>query len=151
MKKKLTEAAFYLALGFVIRHFVRIGLTTGDSMEPTILNRQPILVHRFFKPKVNDLVVFKNRGKGPKRLLKRIVALEGDRIKFRFSRLFINGKLVPEPYLKELMKYRLTEEIVVPKGHVYVLGDNRNNSLDSRRLGAIPIKDVIGVVEYVRN
>lgn len=146
----MKKVSFYVVLGLILRHFVRIGLTTGSSMEPTISDRQPILVHRFFIPKINDLVVFKNRSHGPKRLLKRIVALEGDMVKFRFSRLYVNGQLVKEPYLKELMRYRITDDLVVPKNHVYVLGDNRNNSMDSRQLGPIPKKDVIGVVVYGR-
>jgi len=152
MKKKwVFELGMAIAAGYAVSRVVRIAMATGHSMEPTIKHGQFVIVDRLAKPKKGDLIAFKSRQKkGPKHFLKRIVALEGDVVRINLGRLNLNGFFVEEPYLKEPMRKRRMEAVTVPKGHVFALGDNRNNSLDSRALGTIPLKDVIGVVKYGR-
>lgn len=150
MKKTLGwELGISLGLGFALSRIVRIAITTGQSMEPTVKNKQLVLISCLEKPRVGDLIAFKSRQKkGPKIYLKRVIATGGDRVRIAYRQLYINGQLIKEPYLKEPMKYMPLAEIEVPNKHVFVMGDNRNNSLDSRKLGPIPLKDVIGVVKF---
>jgi signal peptidase I len=81
--------------------------------------------------------------------IKRIVALPGDRIVFREGRAFVNGAAVTEPYIDAGDKrflYNNTQEFTVPAGHLFVAGDNRANSTDSRvaNHGFVPMGNVIG-------
>lgn len=77
-------------------------------------------------------------------LIKRIVAVGGDTIEIHDNRLFVNGAELPEPYLAENSIMSDMEPVEVPLGHVWVMGDNRSRSLDSRRFGAVAVENVIG-------
>lgn len=77
-------------------------------------------------------------------LIKRVVAVGGDRLEVRGNRLFVNGLPVDEPYLESGVAMRDAPPFYVPDGHLWVMGDNRNNSQDSRRFGSIPAEDVVG-------
>jgi len=76
--------------------------------------------------------------------IKRVIGKEGDTLEFKDGKAYRNGKLIKEDYIKEKMNYSSDTKIVVPKGHVYVLGDNRNSSMDSRVIGPVPLENVIG-------
>ncbi len=76
-------------------------------------------------------------------LIKRIVGLPGDQIAVHNGYLYRNGKLIEESWLQSPMKYEM-DSVIVPKDSLWVLGDNRNNSLDSHLWGALPIENVIG-------
>ncbi|MCL1949421.1 MAG: signal peptidase I [Turicibacter sp.] len=145
-KLKWMDLAIGAGLGLLARNIARIAYTTGESMQPTLRDGQLVLVACLSQPKKGELVAFKNRGEGPKHLVKRVVAVGGDTVGLRLTRLYVNGQAAHEPYLKEIMRTKAMEEVTVPEGTVFVLGDNRNHSLDSRKLGPVPLKDVIGVV-----
>ena len=79
--------------------------------------------------------------------VKRVVGKPGDTLEFRDGRVIRNGTPVEEPYVLEPMK-AAPEPVVVPEGELFVLGDNRNNSTDSRVIGSIPRENVIGKVIF---
>ncbi|MDU2183859.1 MAG: signal peptidase I, partial [Negativicoccus succinicivorans] len=72
----------------------------------------------------------------------------GDRLGFRDGHVYRNGRALNEPYINEPMKFNLDGEFIVPEGTVFVMGDNRNHSSDSRYIGPVPIGHVLGNVVY---
>ena len=80
--------------------------------------------------------------------IKRVVGLPGDKISFSKGKLVRNDEVIEEPYVYERILKNPTETVVVPEGYVYVLGDNRNDSKDSRQLGCIPYSNIIGKTIY---
>lgn len=119
----------------------------GSSMYPTLRNNDRLIIEKvtyyFQKPKSMDIIVMKNPRNNSERYIKRIIAVEGDKIEIYNNKVYINGSLKDEPYLFE---NRINDfgEITVPKNTVFVLGDNRNNSTDSRILGPINLKLIVG-------
>jgi signal peptidase I len=77
--------------------------------------------------------------------VKRVIGLPGDRLEFVMGRVYLNGELLSEDYIKEKMISDL-DPVLVPEGHIYVLGDNRNRSSDSRQIGPIPLENIQGKV-----
>lgn len=132
------------------------------SMYPTLTINDQIAVEKFSKlvadPRRGDLVVFsppkgfyvkKGISKAPRTtLIKRVVAVGGDRVEVDNGVLFINGRPEYEPYIREAIRYPL-EPVVVPPGCIFVLGDNRNISDDSHVWGPLPVSNVIGKAFYV--
>ncbi|BBW98930.1 signal peptidase I [Geobacillus subterraneus] len=135
-----------ILLSVLIFQFFGFAIVPTESMDPTI---QP-----------NDLIVFEKKGKGIHRgdvvvfkkdgelLVKRVVALEHDTVEVKNGRLWVNGKRIHEPYVREIPQYEL-ERQRVPKNSVFVLGDNRNHSVDSASFGAIPVDQIKGRVTAV--
>ncbi|MGO4890492.1 signal peptidase I [Anaerobacillus sp. MEB173] len=77
--------------------------------------------------------------------MKRIIGDEGDTLEYKDGRVYRNGEELIEEYLKEDMTFPF-ETIVVPEKHVFVMGDNRNGSRDSREIGPVPIDNIVGKV-----
>lgn len=146
------SCAAILAL-LIMRFIVENAAVEGNSMRPTVSNGDKILIEKlsyyFDKPIVGDLVVFKYSADTRKRIIKRVIALEGARVSIRNNKLFINSKHISEDYLLE---YSMEDfnEIVVPKDTVFVLGDNRNYSIDSRNddIGFVRKKLIVGKAFY---
>lgn len=80
--------------------------------------------------------------------IKRVIGKSGDLIEIKDGIVFRNGTLLVEPYIKEEMLNFGDIRVVVPKNHIYVLGDNRNHSADSRIIGSVPIENVLGKLIY---
>ena len=123
-------------LAFCIRTFVvEPYLVSGPSMLPTLENRERLLVNKFIyyvsDPKKGEVIVFKYPSDTTRDFIKRVIATGGDSIEIIDGRVFVNGENIKEAYIKEPFhtNYRKT---IVPEGHVFVMGDNRNNSEDSR-------------------
>jgi signal peptidase I len=76
--------------------------------------------------------------------IKRVIGKAGDTLEFKDGKVIRNGKVLEETYINEPMEYSSDEKVVVPENHVFVMGDNRNHSKDSRYIGSIPIDHVIG-------
>ena len=114
----------------------------GDSMNNTLYDKDIMILdeisYRFSDIKRFDIVVVKTRGEY---LIKRIIGLPGEKVSYKDNKLYINDK-----YIKEDFSHKETNdfEVIVPKGKYYVLGDNRTNSTDSRIIGAIPKKNILG-------
>ncbi len=158
-KKELMEwiRAIVLALivGGVLSLTIRPTLVSGNSMTPTLNDRNYLIIdkmtYRFEQPNRGDIIVFKTKLKtadgSPKDLIKRIIALPGDSVKIIEGVVYINNQLLEERYLTE----SFTEgelDVVVPTDKVFVLGDNRRVSMDSRsvEIGFVPIESIRGRV-----
>ncbi len=137
----------------IIRHFLFTPIIVdGQSMMPTLENRDRMIVnklsYRIGSPKRFDIIVF--QAPENKDYIKRVIGLPGEHIEYKNDVLYVDGVPYEEPYLEE-QKQRmgsgvLTEpfSVYVPEGHVFVLGDNRLYSKDSRHIGPIPLEDVLG-------
>ena len=79
--------------------------------------------------------------------IKRVIGIEGDLLEFQGQQLYRNGVLVEEDYIKEEMNPQF-DSIVVPENHVFVMGDNRNYSSDSREIGPVPVENIVGQVMF---
>jgi signal peptidase I len=103
-------------------------------------------------PKRGDIVVFKypdkNLDNPPRDFIKRVVALPGDRLEIRNGDVMLNGKTLQEPYIAEAPLSDFPETLV-PDGHLFVMGDNRNNSADSRYWGFMPIDNLKGQAVFL--
>lgn len=124
-----------LLLSFVVKQVI----VDGDSMLPSLNDGERLIVTNFFyKPKCGDIVIFNNNNpRLEKTLVKRVIATEGQKVKIDFTEgvVYVDGKEIDEPYVNTATNLRedfYYEEVTVPEGHIFVLGDNRNNSTDSR-------------------
>lgn len=119
----------------------------GHSMEPTIHPEQRLIVeklsYRFGLPQRGDVVVIVREG-GQERLIKRVIGLPGEVVEVRLGEMFVNGRFLDEPYLPLNAGQPDFAPVTVPAGHVFVLGDNRNNSNDSRYFGAVSLDQISG-------
>lgn len=117
-------------------------------MEPTLLTGDRIIVSKFSyyfgDPKRGDVVVFKYPRDPNRAFVKRVAALGGETVALKDGQLYINGILVPEEYLPAGTSYPDFGPEKVPEGALFMLGDNRANSDDSRVWGPLDEKLVIG-------
>ena len=144
-----------LACFLIIFTQILIGVkVSGDSMQPTLQTGDYLFVCTLTEPEHGDIVVVPNpsdSGASGKYLIKRVIGLPGDTIMAENGDLYRRGPedtefhVVEEDFLGEPWIGNIPQETVKP-GHIYVLGDNRNNSTDSRRLGQFSIDEVLGVV-----
>lgn len=140
---KSISLALLLALGIrtaVVEAFV----IPSGSMEPTLQIGDRVLGNKFWfwfaAPHRRDIVIFSpppNAELAAGALIKRVIAVEGDVVEVRDSRVFVNGQSITEPYVKEQPQY-LLPPTVVPRDMLFVLGDNRNASYDSHAWGFVP-------------
>lgn len=135
-------------LGILLRLFVlQPYLIPSGSMEPGIVPGDRILVnrqsYRLGAPSRGDIVVFAYPRDPSRSFVKRIIAVEGETVELKDNQVFINGQLVDEPYLKA-GDYPPFGPETIPKDNVFVLGDNRRQSEDSREWGVLPHNYIIG-------
>ncbi len=114
----------------------------GDSMNPTLKDGDIMILNRI-DYKLNglnrfDIVVLKKDGEY---LIKRVIGLPGEEIKYKNNKLYINGKYIKENYTR---KVSVDIDEVIPEGKYYVLGDNRLNSLDSEEFGPVSGSKILG-------
>lgn len=136
IKDWVISIAVALILAFFIRYFiVELYLVEGPSMRPTLINGERLVVnkfiYRFKQPQRGEIIVFRYPRDPSRDFIKRVIAVAGDTIELKDGRVFVNGELQNEEYILEKTRgsYPLA---TVPEGHIFVMGDNRNNSEDSR-------------------
>ncbi len=138
----LLAAVLYLGINAISAR-VRVD---GFSMNPTLQDGEYVLVsklsYRLGDPQHGDIIVFKFPGEPPQDLIKRIVGLPGDVVEVNGGQVIVNGQLLLEPYIAATPLYQGRWE--VPKGYLFVLGDNRNDSSDSHSWGLLPMENVVG-------
>ena len=141
--------SFALVFGFVRPFVMEAFWIPSGSMIPTLKINDRVLVnkfiYRFQEPERGDIIVFESVEDSNQDLIKRVVGLPGDEIAVRRGKLFVNGEPKKEPYTNE--KFPDTSsfaETTVPKDHVFVMGDNRANSQDSRVFGPLPEENIEG-------
>ncbi|MCX8034418.1 MAG: signal peptidase I [Thermodesulfovibrio sp.] len=172
--KKLLDYAKSILIAILIALFIRAYIIQAfkipsGSMIPTLLIGDHLLVTKFIygvrpplmenkilvmdKPKRGDIVVFKYPEDPNRDFIKRVIAVEGDVIEGRDKKVYVNGAEIKEPYIRLTDSYIHPKEldprdnfgpITVPKGKLFVMGDNRDQSYDSRFWGFVDLKDVKG-------
>ncbi|WP_100404500.1 signal peptidase I [Bacillus solitudinis] len=157
--------AIALILAFVIRYFLFAPIVVdGQSMMPTLEHSDRMIVDKisyaFSEPERFDIIVF--HAPDGKDYIKRVIGVPGDRVEYRGDVLYVNDQAVEEPYLENLkLVYEgetltgdfqlidITSDTVVPEDQLFVLGDNRRHSKDSRDIGTVHIDKVVGKANIV--
>ena len=152
--------AVSLALVLLFLTFIaRVTTVVGDSMLPTLHDGESLLVLRAgYKPENGDIVVVQDdRSIIDYPIVKRVIATGGQTLEFDFENwlVYLDGELLEENYINKqdfvnMKSYGCAEKLTVPDGYVFVMGDNRNASTDSRdsRIGLVSTDDVIGKVVF---
>lgn len=152
-------------LAFLIRTYIFAPIVVdGESMMPTLHDHERIILNKFGTNIDNmerfNVVVF--HATEERDYIKRVIGLPGDHIEYKDDVLYINGEPYDEPYLDEYKAQMdgelLTEDFtleevtgatVVPEGELFLMGDNRQNSLDSREIGTVSIDEIVGKANFV--
>lgn len=113
------------------------------------VHRQRTWVDDVTEPMMNYVAFFNKDAQTHNVWVKRVIGRGGDTLEFKDGHVWRNGQELQEPYIKDgAMSYSRTEPIVIPEGDVFVMGDNRNHSSDSRFIGPVPVDHVLGHVVY---
>lgn len=145
LKDWIVSILIAVVLAFFIRYFiVELYMVEGPSMRPTLISGERLVVnkflYRFKEPQRGEVVVFRYPRDPSRDFIKRVIAIPGDTIEVKDGRVILNGQVLNENYILEKTRGNYPAA-TVPKGHIFAMGDNRNNSEDSR------FKDV-GFVPY---
>lgn len=148
--KELIPYILIITLVILIRTFIITPVRVdGPSMEDTLENGDILLLQKFNNNYQRfDIVVLNYNNE---KLVKRIIGLPGEKVAFIDNKLYINGKEVDEPFLTHKTENFSMRDIgvdVIPSDSYFVVGDNRENSLDSRYIGLINKSDIDGVVVF---
>ncbi len=148
-KEAVTYLLIILFIILVRTYVVTPVRVSGSSMANTLKNGEILLLnkfeYRFSDIKRFDIVVVKAHGE---RIIKRVIGLPGETLKYENGILYINDKMIEENYLDEVTK-DFTYEGKIPDECYFVMGDNRDDSLDSRYFGCFPKKDILGHASFV--
>lgn len=166
-KKEILDWVLAIVIAIVAALFLRTHVLTlvkvqGTSMTPTLEDADRLYINKvMYTPKRGDVVVFTPASDPDRPYIKRVIAIEGDTvyIDYETSTVYVNGEEIDEPYIKEPTRlidkyisdlmvsgnYSMDNPIVIEEGMIFAMGDNRNNSKDSRALGPIPVEEIDGV------
>ncbi|WP_240375286.1 signal peptidase I [Bacillus piscicola] len=162
------EAAVLFSFAVMIAGITRLLfiapiIVEGDSMNPTLMDQDRVIMNKssywLSEPERFDVIVF--HASKERDYIKRIIGLPGDTLYYRDDTLYVNNKAVPEPFLEPLKNEydpelitqdftleQTTGSVVIPQGYVFVLGDNRRHSLDSRIIGLVRKDDIVGEAAF---
>ena len=159
LKKEIIDwiktIAISLVLAFLIVQVIKPTIVSGESMYPTLNDRDYLILNRlsykFGEIERGDIIVFKTNLKQDngkeKDLIKRVIAIPGDHLVIENSKVYINDELIDEPYIHNA--YTSGDvDIVIPENKIFAMGDNRENSKDSRSedVGLVDENDILGEV-----
>lgn len=150
---KVREIIPYIIIVLVvvlIRTFIATPVkVNGTSMYPTLNHKDTMILNKIDiklnKLKRFDIVVIET---GNSYLIKRVIGLPGETIEYKKGKLYINGKKTKDPYYKKNNTDDF-KSVRIPKNNYFVMGDNRNNSIDSRIIGTINKKDITGSTKLI--
>ena len=133
-----------------IRTFVvELYLVDGPSMRPTLQHAQRLVVNKFIyhfrAPEKGEVLIFRYPKDPSRDFIKRVIAVPGDTIEIKDGNVFVNGELQNEDYILSKCRGDYPKS-TIPEGHIFVMGDNRNNSEDSRfpDVGFVPFDLIKG-------
>ena len=139
-----------VVLAFLIRQFiVELYIVDGPSMRPTLQSQERLVVNKFIyslrTPEKGEILVFKYPRDQSRDFIKRVIATPGDTIEIKDGRVYVNDQMLNEDYILEKTRSEYPKA-TVPDGTVFVMGDNRNNSEDSRfaDVGFVPYSLIKG-------
>ncbi|MBR0597638.1 signal peptidase I [Sinanaerobacter chloroacetimidivorans] len=154
MKEWIKDIVIAVIVAVIIMQFIKPTIVKETSMQPTLYENNYIFLskqaYRFSEPEKGDIIVFhtdlKTQAGKEKLLIKRVIGLPGDVINIKDGKLFINDELQEEDYTLEPYTSGFVEDLEVPEGCLFVMGDNRQNSADSRdpSVGFVKIDEIIG-------
>jgi signal peptidase I len=148
----LRDAAGTIVPAIVIALLIHVFLAQatrvyGQSMEPNFHTNERLVIekmsYRFHGPRRGDVIVLRDPSGSPELLIKRVIGLPGERVTLADGKIFIDGVRLDEPYLDQPTQGG-GRSWVVPPLHVFVMGDNRSASRDSRIFGAVPLEELVG-------
>ncbi len=144
-----------LSVAFIFLFIIRIVGVSGTSMLPTLENGDTLVISNlFYEPDNGDVIVFTKTSYTTEPYVKRIIATEGQTVDINFdtSEVFVDGVLLEEDYINELTRVEgdLSYPQTVPENHIFVMGDNRNYSSDSRasQIGMVDEELILGRVIF---
>lgn len=154
LKEWVKDILIAVVVAVIILQFIKPTFVKETSMLPTLQEYNFLFLskqsYRFGEPERGDIIVFhtslKTQNGDEKMLIKRIIGLPGDTVTIEEGKVIINGEVLNEPYLMEQYTSGSVKDLEVPDDSLFVMGDNRQNSIDSRddHVGFIKIKDVYG-------
>ena len=151
VKDVLETLLVSLLLFFAINQISARIRVDGFSMEPSMHSGEFVIVNKLAykigSPQPGDIIVFHPPRNPQEDYIKRVIGLPGDQVVITDGGVQVNGQVLDEPYILQPPRYSASWD--VPEGHLFVLGDNRNNSSDSHNWGPVPLKDVIGKALFV--
>ncbi|KXK12305.1 MAG: Signal peptidase IB [Microgenomates bacterium OLB23] len=157
---EILETVTFVGSLFIVIYlfFMQPHQVRGSSMDTTFRNNEYILTnklsYRFDTPKRGDVVVFKSPENKDIDFIKRIIGLPGDKVMVRDGQVYLNGSPLIEKYVLGTTQVheggflKEGQAVTVPLGHLFVMGDNRPRSSDSRTFGPVPQQDIIGKVFF---
>jgi signal peptidase I len=152
LREVLETIILAVALFLIINAVTARIRVDGNSMEPSFHHGNYVIVnklaYRWGEISRGDVIVFPSPENHDEDLIKRVIGLPGDRVWVKNGIVYVNEVPLDEPYIQAPMASDL-REVVVPEGRVYVMGDNRNNSSDSRRWGPLEIEVILGKAVFV--
>ena len=153
MRTFLREIVGTIILAVVVFFLLQITLQTfivvGSSMEPNFHWTQRLVINKtvyhFHEPERGDVIVFEPFTDQTVDYIKRVIALPGDTVEVKQGIVYVNGSPLDEPYIKEPAREDFASD-TIPDENYFVIGDNRNNSNDSRNGWTVPRQNIIGKV-----
>lgn len=148
MKQLIRDVATAMLIVLVITTFIKPTIVHGSSMDPTLKDGDYLLVSKqaytFDEPERGEIVIFPVEEED-RLYIKRVIGLPGDEISIDSGKVYVNSTEDSQEYTLDGVTSGYIDSLVVPEGEIFVLGDNRLNSIDSREIGTQKIDDVKGV------